>query len=107
MGLLEGARIFSPDSKLANVKVFELQITQKMFSAAQKTCQIAKEYGQDLPHIPVKTLPARRKQVWYVSDSFGFLAGGVNGVSQAKNIIDYTSVRYICQDLRSSIPNDR
>lgn len=86
MGLLEGARIFSPDSKLANVKVFELQITRKMFSSAQKTCQIAKEYGQDLPHIPVKTLPARRKQVWYVSDSFGFLAGGVNGVSQAKNM---------------------
>ncbi|CCO22641.1 glycosyltransferase [Maridesulfovibrio hydrothermalis] len=88
MGLLESAILLSPDSRLALTKTFEFQISNGLLSAADRTRTLAEKHGIKLPAAPLrnndKSFPRKRKHIWYVTDTFGYIGGGVNGVSQAK-----------------------
>ncbi len=88
MGFLEGAILLSPDSRLALTKTFEFQISNELLSAAERTRALAEKHSIKLPTVPLKGDDKRshknRKQIWYVTNAFGYIGGGVNGVSQAK-----------------------
>ncbi len=87
LGLLEGATLLAPDYRLAWMKKFELLITNKLYRAAERTGKQAAALGIKLPPVPLPESAKSQKEVkhiWYVTNAFGYIGGGVNGVSQAK-----------------------
>ncbi|NDV23219.1 glycosyltransferase [Desulfovibrio sp. JC022] len=87
LGFLEGATLLAPDYRLAWMKKFEFQIAGKLYRAAERTRKQAAEAGIKLPSVPLPDSAESKKEVkhiWYVTNAFGYIGGGINGVSQAK-----------------------
>ncbi len=87
LAFLEGATLMAPSYRLAWIKKIELLTKKGMLRAAERTAKQAGKHGVQLPAVLTQERENPRstvKNVWYVIDSFGYEAGGVNGVSQAK-----------------------
>ncbi|WP_320173202.1 glycosyltransferase [Maridesulfovibrio sp.] len=87
LGFLEGATLLAPDYHLAWMKKFEFQIAGKLYRTAERTRKQAADLGIKLPSVKLpdsaKTA-GNVKHIWYITNAFGYIGGGVNGVSQAK-----------------------
>ncbi|WP_028571397.1 glycosyltransferase family 4 protein [Desulfonatronum lacustre] len=90
MGLLDGAALLDPAlprvwSDLAN----RLQLLDQR-DALERTRQWAASFKPQISCMnsvgSLNSTHGKRIRVWYVSHSFGFEAGGINGVSQAKSM---------------------
>ncbi|TVM34468.1 hypothetical protein DQK91_07790 [Oceanidesulfovibrio marinus] len=77
MGLLDGAALLDPQSSAIARDLEAMQRRLGLDGAADRTRAWAggEEYGN-----------GARPRVWYITNSFGFGAGGVNGVSQARSM---------------------
>lgn len=87
LGILEGATLLKPDYPPAWMKKFELLIANKLYRAAERTGKQAAAIGIKLPpvHLPESAESLKNiKHIWYVTNAFGYIGGGVNGVSQGK-----------------------
>jgi glycosyltransferase involved in cell wall biosynthesis len=76
MALLDAACILSPKDKKLWAELASCAYERDQIRAAQRALSIARDK-------PVQPDP-ETACIWYITDTFGFGAGGINGVTQAK-----------------------